>query len=128
MIVGLTRISEECFSFNVNVSASIKLHWQFGWHFGTRRALGHSQQYILIRHLGTRALEALYLADSKSFIKWCDTTDIRKYNTRWLHTARKHPRCINCKKSKTITKARWIICSNWRWKGYIITSLQKKRP
>ena len=73
MIIGLTCISEECFSFHVNVSARIKLHSQFRGHFATRRALEEHLGTWALRELkalrhpaieGTWELEALYLADS----------------------------------------------------------------
>ena len=72
MIICLKCISEECFSFNVNVNASLKFLKALGWLLLYTHALGHSEvtwtlahwegtQRALshLRHSGTRALVAL---------------------------------------------------------------------
>ena len=66
MIICLKGISEECFSFNFNVNASLKAFeghsstWGLRGHLGTRRALkGHSDTRTLIEHSGTWTLRHL---------------------------------------------------------------------
>ena len=54
MIVCLKCISEECFSFNVNVNASLKFLKARGWLSQDTHALGHLEvTWTLIEHLDT---------------------------------------------------------------------------
>ena len=62
MIICLKRISEECFSFNVNVNTSLKLLGAFTGLSEDNQSLGHSEGTRALRHLshsGTRALRVL---------------------------------------------------------------------
>ena len=61
IIICLKRISEECFSFNVNVNTSLKFLWALRALSEGNQALGHSEDTWALRHLEStrRALQHL---------------------------------------------------------------------
>ena len=63
MIIYLKEISEECFSFNVNVNFSLKFLRTLGGLSEGTEALGHSEgtqrAFRHLRHSGNRAIRAL---------------------------------------------------------------------
>ena len=60
MIIFLVGVSDECFSFKVNVKASLKFLWALRGKLDTLRTLGHlGNRMALEGHLDTRSLKAL---------------------------------------------------------------------
>ena len=57
MIICLKGVSKECFSFNVNVNASLRFLWAFGGLSESNQTVGHSEGTWTLGHSqGTQAL------------------------------------------------------------------------
>ena len=57
MVICLKGISEECFSFNFNVNASLKFFWALGGLSEGTQALGHLRTWAHEAHSDTRVLK-----------------------------------------------------------------------